>query len=264
MMKTNREHLQLKVKEENVLMIDRYQMGRIKLEDFFIRDQFNESRHPLGRTRTYFWQSRREKGCTIKVEATTTDSNEQAHKVMDIYMSQLVHPADFKMIDEEVHRSFWFKNTEIEKVHFVTSHETYLAAIFIWGNVFFNIQSSGENVHSIQDFVHDLEKHWVDLKPDKDHLPDFEVVADKSELKMDESITLSRIGPNNEHEYNSFIYIAGPKRLVELYKENEVFKLRLKKVPKKNLVAPSVVVLGVLPTGKFVRSKRLKFSIAPE
>ena len=252
---------QLDFVDKNDLLIDRYHMGRMRLKEFFVRDQFSEESHPLGQTKVYFWQHKKEDGCTVKVEATTTNSNEKAHQVMDMFMSQLVHPNAFKMITEELEKSRWFSNTEIEKVHFVKSGDTDIGAIFVWGNIFFHIQSSGEHEHSISEFVDGLEEHWVDMKPNEDHSADFEVVVEKTELEPGEEITVSRVGPRNEHKYSSFIFVAGPKRLIRIYRDKGQFKLKLKDTDVKTYFEPGVMIIAVQPDGKFVRSKRITFTV---
>lgn len=259
--------------DENILMFDRFQMGRINFKDFFIRDQFMEERHPLGHTTVYFWQHRDKDSCTIKVHATTTDSNESAYKAMEHFISHLANPSVFFETSDAHLRSEWLKKVEAVKVHMDSKGTDLIGVTFILGNIFYFIQSSGERDHSIKTFIDSLGDYWsfidklkdhrAEKKLDKDHFSKFQLSANKTELKIGEVATISRQATNNEREYSSFLYVGFPKRLVNLYKENGVLKLKIKSSESKAIMPPSVIMIGILPDGKHVRSNRLKFTIVP-
>ncbi len=263
-MQTIRKLLGLDAGDENVLMIDRYQMGRMKLKDYFIRDQFSEERHNLGHSKVYFWQHRGKDSCTVKVHATTTDSNESAHKVMDHFMSNVADPSAFLIVTKDNPDPHWLEKTEAEKVHFVNAGTPKISAVLIWGNIFLHIQSSGEQEHSIKSFLDNLKGHWAGLQADNDQLHDFELGASKTALKVGEVAMLSKKGLDDVEQYNSLIYAAGPKRLVDLFEEEGVIKLKIKPSATKVLSSPVVILMGLRPDGKYVRSKPLKFTIVPE
>lgn len=261
-MQTLRKLLGLEAGDENLLMVDRYQMGRMKLKDFFIRDQFLEERNHLGHSVVYFWQHRDEDSCTIKVHATTTDSNKSAHKVMDHFLSNVADPSAFLVVTNNIKADpHWISKADAEKVHFADSGTPKIAAVLIWGNIFLHFQSSGEKDHSIQLFLDNLKGHWASLKEDGDQLHDFEISASKTALKVGEVATLSKQGLDDVDQYNSLIYFAGPKKIVDLYEEEDVIKLKIKPEAATTTRSPVVLLMGIRPDGKFVRSKLLKFTI---
>lgn len=263
-MQTIRELLGLEAGDENLLIVDRYQMGRMKLKDFFIRDQFLEERHPLGQSRVYFWQHRDQDSCTIKVHATTTDSNESAHKALELFMSHVADPSAFLVVTEKTSDPHWMSKTDAEKIHFVNSGTPKIAALLIWGNIFLHIQSSGEEEHSITAFLDNLKAHWADLKEDLDHLHDFELSASKTTLKVGEVATLSKQGLDDVEQYNSLVYFAGPKSIVDLYQEQGEIKLKIKPETTTTTSSPVVLLMGIRPDGQFVRSQLLKMTIVPD
>lgn len=266
-MKSYRELLGFNAKDENIWLIDRYQMGRLKLSDYYIRDQFSEERGPHGHVRVYFWQHRGEDGCTVKVHASITESGEVAHEAMKHFISHLPDPSAFSIYTEDIGLSHWFSKTEAEKVHYVHSGTEQHAAILVWGNIFFHIESVGEQTHSILSFLDNLGENWLHLQEDTEHQPDFELTTNKTTLHAGEEAVLINNEPENHTEFCSFMYVAGPKNIVQLYRENDTFKLKLTNpLPEalETLAKPFAMLVGVKPNGRFIKSNRLVFEYGSE
>jgi hypothetical protein len=265
-MQTIHERLGLKQEEDHVWMIDRYQMGRFKFQEFSILDRFSEGGGRYGNSRMYFWQHRAKDGCTVKVNATITDSNESAHTVMHRFMSRVSHPTAFSPLEVKVHDSHWFKMTEAEEVQIVNHGGKQLAAVLIWGNIFFHIESNGEQDHSIKSFLKNLGDYWGGIRRESAEPYDFTLLSTHTALKEGEATKLVKRGLINEEEYSTIMYVAGPRRLVRIYKDRGDVKLVLKTRPHtdKVILSPFAMVIGIRPDGHFVRSNLLKLNIASE
>jgi hypothetical protein len=262
-MQTINDLLGLADDAQNLLLIDRYQMGRMKLRDYFIRDQFSEEKHPLGQSKIYFWQHRAIDSCTIKVQATATDSNNSAHDAMNLFISNGADPDAFLVVTNNNGDSKLHEKTDVKGVLIDKSNERKIAMLLIWGNIFLHVQSIGEQDHSINSFLDNLKDHWANgMATVHNRNSDFRITADKPELdvKVGDVVTLSQLKPDDEEQYHTLIYVAAPKGPVKLFKEKGIVKLKIESRPKAS-VSPVVMLLGVRPDGTFVRSNRLKLNI---
>ena len=245
-------------------MVDRYHMGRIKLDHYFIRDGFSEYSGRFGYASIYFWQSKTDPTCTVKVHASATDSNAVAHDAMKQFKALIPDPGVLVKLDKSVTDGGWFKATHAEDVSFVNAGSEQRMVVLIWGNIFFQIESIGEHAHSVRPFLEDLGNNWVRLDSDDHQQADFELFADKTGVRDVDVVTLSRKGPDDEFAYSSFLYIAGPRERVQIYREKGVYKLKfnaLKGVSDQPAKSPFVLLIGVRPEGHYMRSNIVRFQM---
>ncbi|MDX1477775.1 MAG: hypothetical protein R3301_08695 [Saprospiraceae bacterium] len=253
--------------KDEVWMVDRYEMERFKLTHYYIRDQFSEYGSPFARSRVYFWQDKSVKSCTIKVHVVVTDSNEHAHRVMRAFRSQVPNPNVLTSLAKSVTDTAWFKATNAEEVQFVNVGMEERMVVLIWGNVFFQIESIGEEGHSVRPFLEDLGNNWVGMRSDETDQADFQLEASQTTVHDGDNVTLSRKGPADSEEYSSFLYIAGPKERVSIYRENDAYMLEFRASSGETAQAakpPFALLIGVRPDGHYVRSNVVRFQYSPE
>lgn len=253
--------------KDQVWMVDRYHMGQIRLEHYFIRDGFSEYSGRFGYSSVYFWQSKTDPSCTVKVHAAATDSNARAHEAMKQFKSRIPDPGIMTKLDKSVAASEWFKVTHAEEVYFLNSDSEEQMVVLIWGNIFFQIESIGERNHSIKPFLQDLGNNWVTMQSDPEQKAGLQLTASATGFKPGDEVSLFRSKPDDPAQYSMYVYIAGPKEQVEIYRKSGDFRLKFKSAPEGSETGtsgPYALVIGTRPDGKFVRSNVVRFETLSE
>lgn len=250
--------------DEQVWMIDGYRMDRIELKNFLIRDQFTEPGYAHGSSRVYYWQHRSADKCTIKVRATVTDSNARAHELLKRFIAIIPYPDAITKLGDSRTETEWFKQTGAESVY-TFNHGTGADMVFlVWGNIFFHIESIGEEDHSIFTLLEDLGDIFVKKKKDQESEPEFVLDSDNTALKYGQEISLHRRDRNKLRDYYAYLYVAGPKEHVALYRKNGVITLQVN-TPDADAgnedIAPYVQLIGLCPNGQFIEGEKLEFTV---
>ena len=250
--------------DEEVWMIDAYHMDRIKLENFFIRDQFTEPGYAHGSSRVYYWQHLSDDNCTTKVRATVTNSNARAHELLQRLLAVTPYPDAITKLGDSPTETEWFKQTGAESVYTFGHGDKVDMAFLVWGNIFFHIESIGEEDHSIFTLLKDLGNVFVKREKDPEAQPEFILDSDGTNLKIGQEVPLLRRDRQKRREYYAYLYVAGPKEHVDLYRKNGVITLMVKEGDAdtdKEKIVPHVQVIGLCPDGKFIEGERLEFAL---
>lgn len=144
-------------------IVERIQLERIRLKSFELRDMIEEPYHRYGKTKVYFWHHMTEDHCTVRVDVTVTESNDAAHKLMDVFSGSLSDVTRIKALAPKK-RKPWSDHKHLENIQVVESGDDQHLAALIWGNVFVHVASVGEMNHSISEFLESLHEHWGEEK----------------------------------------------------------------------------------------------------
>jgi hypothetical protein len=126
------------------------------------------------------------------------------------------------------------------------------------------IATIGEEDCSIELLLEDMGNIWGADKQAIGRKPRFSLAAERTELNFGDEIRLLKRSQQKYDDFYIYLYVAGPKQHVNLYRKNGVFRLKVNVPPQgvsERNIAPYVRLTGLLPNGYYVESDALNFSV---